>query len=113
MRKIILPVFHAILLIGSLLSPLWADWKIVLIGYIIYILQKLIFKGCLLSFAEFGVVGKRPKAHFTPYYLKKFFNLNADNYLVMRYLDYLIAPLVPIISVIIQLIFHYRPLIVI
>lgn len=108
--KILLPILHAVLLFASLLSFLWADWKIVVIGYVLYIIQKWIFKGCVLSFVEFGTNGKKPREHFTPYYLKKFFSFNADDYLVMRYLDYVIAPLVPIIAIIIQVIFHFQPL---
>lgn len=110
--KTILPILHALLLFASLLSCFWADWKIVVLGYIFYILQKWIFKGCILSFAEFGSGDKGPRQHFTPYYLKKFFGFKAEDYLVMRYLDYLIAPLVPIIAAIIQIVFHYQPLLI-
>lgn len=112
-KKIILPMLHAILLFASLLSFLWADWKIVVAGYVLYIIQKLVFKGCVLSFAEFGVSQKGPQAHFTPYYLKKFFGIKAEDYVVMRYLDYFIAPLVPIIAIIIQIVFNYQPLLII
>lgn len=108
----ILPIMHAILLFGSLLSPIWADWKIVIIGYVLYIIQKWILKGCILSFSEFGVKDHKPRQHFTPYYLRKFFNIKADDYLVMRYLDYIIAPLVPIIAVIIQLVYNFQPLLI-
>jgi len=109
--KKILPILHAVLLLVSLLSPLWADWKIVVIGFAVYILQKVIFKGCLLSFAEFGRENGKPKMHFTPYYLKKFFGLKATERMVMRFLDYIVAPLVPIVAILIQIVFHYRPLI--
>lgn len=113
MLKKIIPIFHAVLLIASLLSPFWADWRIIAVGYILYIAQKWIFKGCILSFAEFGSSKGKPREHFTPYYLKKFFGIRAEEYLIMRYLDYLIAPLVPIFAIVIQLLFNYRPIIAI
>ena len=110
MRKL-LPIFHALLLFASLISPLWADWRIIVIGYVLYIAQKWVLKGCVLSFAEFGSAKGKPKMHFTPYYLKKYFGIKTEDYLVMRYLDYIVAPLVPIIATLIQLVFKYQPLI--
>lgn len=107
--KKILPSLHAILLFGSLASPFWADWKIVLIGFSLYILQKILLKGCILSFAQFGSKEGRPKDHFTPYYLKKFFGLSADDHKIVLYLDYVVAPIVPIFAIIIQVVFHYSP----
>jgi hypothetical protein len=108
MKKYILPTLHLILLLASLLSPLWIDWKVVLIGYILYILQKILLKGCVLSYAEFGKSGSGPKQHFTPYYLKKYFGIKAEDYIVMRYLDYVIAPVVPILAFVIQYVFNYQ-----
>jgi hypothetical protein len=108
--KKVLAVGHLMLLLASLSSPFWADWKIVVIGFLLYELQKILFKGCLLSFAEFGSSDKKPREHFTPYYLKKYFQIKADDRVVMIYLDYVVAPLVPVLSIIIQVIFHYQPL---
>lgn len=109
--KKLLAILHAFLLAASIFSPLWIDWKIIVIGCVLYILQKWVFKGCILSFAQFGIKDGKPREHFTPYYLKKYFGIKTEDYLVMRYLDYLVAPLVPIIAVIIQVIFSYQPLI--
>jgi len=109
LMKKVLPILHGVLLFGSLLSPLWADWKIIVVGYILYILQKLILKGCILSFAQFGSISGKPKYHFTPYYLKKFFHLKTDEYTIIKYFDYVIAPLVPIIAILIQAYLGYMP----
>jgi hypothetical protein len=112
MKKLI-QLIHLIILLSALSSPFWIDWKIILAGYLIYILQKYIFKGCLLSFAEFGSDQGKPKNHFTPYYLKKIFHLNASEELISRKLDLILAPSIPIIAIIIQALFSYKPLIII
>lgn len=109
MKKLVIPIFHLLLLIASLTSPFWIDWKIVSIGFVLYILQKMLFKGCLLSFAEFGNNKGKPKNHFTPYYLKKIFKINAKDHVVMRYLDYVVAPMVPIAAILLQAILHFNP----
>jgi len=111
--KKLLPFAHGVLLFASLLSPFWADWKIVLVGFILYEIQKLILNGCVLSFAQFGRENGKPKYHFTPYYLKKIFNLKASDRVITIYLDYLLAPLVPIVAIILQISFGFKPLITI
>ena len=112
MRKS-LSILHLIILLAALTSPLWIDWKIIIVGYLIYILQKYLFKGCLLSFAEFGADQGRPKNHFTPYYLKRLFHLSSSEESISRKLDLILAPSIPIIAIIIQALFSYKPLIII
>lgn len=109
MKTKLLPLLHLMLLLLSFSSPFWIDWKIVLIGFILYELQKILLKGCVLSFAEFGSKDGRPVQHFTPYYLKKIFGIKASDSLVMRNLDYVVAPLVPILAILLQLVFKLTP----
>lgn len=115
MRKFInifIALIHVILILVALTSFLWLDWKIVLLGYVLYIVQKWIFKGCVLSFAQFGASEGKPKQHFTPYYLKKFFGFDTEEHVISRYLDYVVSPTVPLIAIIIQELFNFQPLLI-
>ena len=109
MKSKVIAIIHTILFAFSLSSPFWIDWKIVVVGFILYMLQKLILKGCLLSFAQFGSRNGRPIEHFTPYYLKKIFGIKAEEHMIIKYLDYVVAPLVPVLAVLLQLVFKLNP----
>jgi hypothetical protein len=108
MKKII-PIFHSIIFLTAVGSPFWIDWKIVLIGFILYKLQFILFKGCVLSFAEFGKANGKPKERFTPYYLSKVIGRKLDEEKVGKYLDSILAPLIPILAIVFQLLLGLNP----
>jgi hypothetical protein len=101
MKKYLLPILHLAIFLISITSFLWIDWKIVLAGFLIYELQLILFKGCLLSFWEFGRDGNKPKERFVVFYMKKLFPL-IDSKQADIYLDYIIPLAVPILAIILQ-----------
>ncbi len=110
MKKII-PILHSLVFLAAVSSPFWIDWKIILIGFVLYKLQFVLFKGCILSFAEFGTANGKPKERFTPYYLSKITGRKLDGEKVGKYLDNILAPLIPILAIIFQLLFGLAPVI--
>ena len=109
MKQYLLPITHLIIFLFSISSPLWIDWKIVVVGFILYELQMIIFNGCVLSFWEFGSDGKQPNKRFITHYLAKIIpNLNQAR--AGFCLDFIFAPAVPIAAIAIQLIFNFSPL---
>jgi len=69
MKKTLIIIIHAILVILAYSSPVWLDWKLFVAGLLIYGLQILIFKGCILTIAQF----KGSEPGFVAYYLDLFF----------------------------------------
>ncbi|MCX6809307.1 MAG: hypothetical protein NTZ65_00950 [Candidatus Berkelbacteria bacterium] len=110
MKNKTIAVFHMIVLLAAVLSPVWIDWQIIVVGYIIYILQIIIFKGCVLTFAQFGSENGRPHRRFTAYYIIKTFGIKSitEEQLGIK-LDRYLAPAVPIVAIIIQTVFSYQP----
>ncbi len=110
MKKYLLPIIHLLIFLIAISSPFWIDWRVVLIGFVLYVLQMILLKGCVLSFWEFGRVGKKPKKRFITHYLSKIFpNLNIEK--VGFYLDYVLAPLVPLLAFFWQAVLKHLPLI--
>lgn len=66
MRRLIIAI-HAAVIILAYSSPFWLDWRVVAIGVGLYWLQNLIFRGCVLSQAQF----KDKRTTFHEWYLAK------------------------------------------
>jgi hypothetical protein len=82
------------------------SWKIVLVACVILKLQWVLLGGCVLSKAEFD-----NKEACIPYYLKKWrFIKNKER---MRFfVDYFLLVILVILSLIFQLLLHFKPLII-
>jgi hypothetical protein len=102
----ILAFLHFIILLVAISSPFWIDAWVVLIGFLLYFLLKLVFKGCFLTNIQFG-----NKHFFTAFYLIKIFKLKIQEQKLARYLDWILAPSIPAVAFVIQYIFHFRPMI--
>lgn len=112
MKNKFIAVLHMIIFLAAVSSPFWIDWQIVVVGFGVYILQIIILKGCALTFAQFGSENGRPRRRFTAYYIVKTFGIKSiTEEQLGRALDRYLAPAVPIVAIIIQVIFHYQPLI--
>jgi len=76
---------HLFLIVVSLSTPFWLDWKFILIGIVILQLQWLILDGCYLTFLE---TGRNKDITFWYLYLSKIWpNLNMrKTKLIVRYL---------------------------
>ncbi|MFZ3010174.1 MAG: hypothetical protein WA030_04145 [Candidatus Microsaccharimonas sp.] len=67
-KQPIIIIAHVIIILLAYSSPFWLDWRLVLIGVIANYVQVIIFKGCILSHAQFQ--DKRQTFH--EWYLRKF-----------------------------------------
>lgn len=61
---------HILLLIPAYLSPLFIDWKLIVIGVAILQIQYWVIDGCILTHLE---MGKDKNETFIWYYLKKIY----------------------------------------
>lgn len=66
-KKPIIIVAHIIIILLAYTAPFWLDWRLVLLGVILNYIQILIFKGCVLSHAQF----EDKKQTFHEWYLRK------------------------------------------
>ena len=83
-KQQIIIIAHIIIILLAYSAPFWLDWRLVLAGVVLNYIQILIFKGCVLSHAQF----KDKKQSFHEWYLRKFGfkpNRNILNF-VLRYI---------------------------
>ncbi|MFY9228039.1 MAG: hypothetical protein WAO28_01790 [Candidatus Microsaccharimonas sp.] len=66
-KKPIIIVAHVIIILLAYSAPFWLDWRLVLVGVMLNYIQILIFKGCVLSHAQF----EDKKQSFHEWYLRK------------------------------------------
>ena len=67
-KKLIIIVVHTVIILLAYSAPFWLDWRLVLAGAILNYIQILIFKGCVLSRAQF----EDKTQTFHEWYLRKF-----------------------------------------
>jgi len=81
--------------VGAYASPWFLPWQIILIVFILYRIQLLVLKNCILSLYQFG----DQKETFWYYYLEKIFpRINK------RYLDIVTDDIMPVLVVILAFI---------
>jgi hypothetical protein len=98
---------HLVLVIAVWMSPLWADWKLISIGVILFSLQYLIMGGCYLTFLE---TGEYKDATFYYHYLSRVFpKLNKRQTKI--FVTYILPVILLIIAYVIQTKFGWIPLI--
>lgn len=54
MKKTFYAYLHWAVIIFAYTAFIWLDWRLLLIGVLIYWLQILVFKACVLSIAQYG-----------------------------------------------------------
>jgi hypothetical protein len=100
-KKPLVIISHIVVILLAYSAPFWLDWRLVALGVILNYVQILIFKGCVLSLAQF----EDKKQTFHEWYLRKLRfkpNRNILNF-VLRY----IIPFVLLgIAVMYQLVFN-------
>ena len=67
MKKPTVIIAHIIVIIFAYSAPFWLDWRLVFVGVILNYIQILVFKGCVLSHAQF----EDKKQSFHEWYLRK------------------------------------------
>lgn len=83
-KKPLVIVSHVVIILLAYSAPFWLDWRLVAVGVILNYVQILIFKGCVLSLAQF----EDKKQTFHEWYLRKIGfkpNRTALN-LILRYM---------------------------
>lgn len=105
-KKPLVIIAHIVIILLAYSAPFWLDWRLVALGVVLNYVQILIFKGCVLSLAQF----EDKKQTFHEWYLSKFGlkpNRNILNF-ILRY----IVPFVLLgIAIVYQLIFKASVLI--
>jgi len=110
MRYYLVAILHGLIMLLAYTSPLWLDWRLIIVALILYWLQIIVLGGCVLTKAQFGTY----EDAFTLHYASKIATrlggrINRQKFKFV--LDYIIPPAYILISIIIQLVFHYQPLI--
>jgi hypothetical protein len=88
-KKPLLAFLHLGLILCAYFSPVWLDWRLILIGILLYSAQNIILGGCILTRAQFG----SNEEGFYYHYLKKLgirLNKRQTNLLV----DYIIPVII-------------------
>lgn len=105
-KKPFVIILHVIVILLAYSAPFWLDWRLVAVGVVLNYIQIVIFKGCVLSLAQF----EDKKQTFHEWYLRKFGlkpNRNVLNF-ILRY----IIPFVLLgIAIVYQLIFKIHVLV--
>jgi hypothetical protein len=89
MKKELLVTIHTLLIILVWTSPFWLDWKLILGGIFLLIIQNIIFRGCILTNLQFSKkINKKVDDTMYSYYLEKLgFNPNKKKIkLLARYI---------------------------
>lgn len=111
MKERILIIVHMIIAILAATSFIWLDYKILLIGILLFWLQILVFGSCVLTIAQF----KNKDTVFIGVYLNKilrYFNFKEltikQQKIFVRYIE---PAIILLLALILQVIFKIKPLI--
>jgi len=96
-NKWLIPLIHIVLIILVYTSPWFLPWPYIVLIFLLYHLQLSIFKGCILSQAQF----KDKQGRFYFYYLKKVFPKLKSSTIDLA-MDYIMPFLIIILAYIIQ-----------
>lgn len=89
LKKKLVALLHFIIILFAYTSPFYIPWKIILGFIFLYYLQLVIFKGCILSQAEFG----NKEDRFVQHYFQKFTGIEVERKRMDFILDYIIPAL--------------------
>ena len=92
-------LLHVIIILAIYTTPLWLNWKLIIVYALLNILQIKILGGCVISQCQF----KSKKEGFYMHYINKFFPKNKVNEKYLNiFLDYIIPTVLIILGYIIQ-----------
>jgi len=97
MKKYFIPVLHLIIILAAFSSPFWLDWRFVVAGYFIYLLQNLIFNRCILFVAQFWNINES----FYSHYLHKI-GISWERKYINFVADYILPPAIILTALIYQ-----------
>lgn len=96
LKKIIL-ILHLFIIIIVFLSPWFVSWKYIILIFILFWLQLVIFKGCILTQLQFG----NKNEGFYYHYVKKLFP-NIKQNLINNIVKFVIPLIIIIMALLIQ-----------
>jgi hypothetical protein len=96
-RKPLIAVLHLGLIICAYFSPVWLDWRLILIALVLYYAQNIILGGCILTKAQFG----SNEEGFYYHYLKKL-GIRLNKRQTNLFVDYIIPVIIFSIAVFYQ-----------
>ena len=105
-KKPLIVVLHSAIILLAYSAPFWLDWRLLSIGVILNYTQILIFKGCVLSLAQF----EDKKQTFHEWYLRKF-GLKPNRAVLNFVLRYIIPFILLGIAVVYQLVLNIHVLV--
>ena len=103
MKSKVLALLHLLVIIIAYSSPFWLDWRLFFIGLALYYIQILIFKGCVLTWAQYGTF----KESFSNRFFTKilgFLGFKTTKESIQYFLNYYLPLLLIITCIIWQLI---------
>jgi len=104
-NKPVIIAAHIIIIVLAYSAPFWLDWRLVLVGVVLNYVQILIFKGCVLSHAQF----EDKKQSFHEWYLRKL-GLKPDRRVLNVVLRWIIPPVLLGLALIFQVVFNINVL---
>jgi hypothetical protein len=99
LRRKSIAIAHLIIIIAAYLSPFYIPLQIIFIIILLYYFQLLIFKGCILSKAQFGSTNDR----FVKHYFEKITGIKVDREKMDIILDKVIPALILLTAYIYQI----------
>lgn len=113
MKEKAIITLHWIVAILAFFSFVWLDYKLIVVGILVYWLQILIFGACVLSIAQF----KTNKSVFLGYNLNKLLKKLKHKELTLKQQQIIVRFVEPaiiiILAIVLQIIFKINPLIMI
>jgi hypothetical protein len=98
---------HLILIIAAYLSPILFRWGLISIGVLYLIIQQIIWRGCVLTIAQFG---KDPYNTFYYKYLT-LLGFKPDKKKLKFIMTYIMPFLVLLFALFLQIILKFKPLV--
>ncbi len=92
MKTTYIPRLHVAIILLALSTPLWLDWRLIILLALLNLAQVAIFDGCVLSQYQF----KSKSQGFYKYYIDKYF---PKNKIQEKHLDILLDYVAPLILV--------------
>jgi hypothetical protein len=88
-QRRLIAFLHLGLIICAYFSPVWLDWRLILIAILLYYAQNIILGGCILTRAQFG----SNEEGFYYHYLKKL-GIRLDQRQTNLLVDYIIPAII-------------------
>ncbi|MFA6963504.1 MAG: hypothetical protein WC227_02200 [Patescibacteria group bacterium] len=104
MKKKFIIILHLFVMTLAYTSPFWLDWRLIIVGLLLYYLQIWIFGGCILTYAQHGRWDETFSGQSIVWLASKFgmkFRMKA----VKKFLSVL-PPIFIAIAIVYQILFH-------